>query len=63
MAGKIDPRIYEESKQEYAWSIGQYEADCRALTPGEAESLFKQFRGLGMRQNEFNSRFKNLGLK
>ena len=62
-AGKVERAVYEDVQQEYAWAIGQYEAECRSLTPGEAETIFKLFRGLGTRQNEFNSRFKNLGLK
>lgn len=62
-AGKIQGNILEEAKQTYAWNVGRYETHSRRLTTGDMETISKLFKSIMTRNNEFKTRFKNLGTR
>lgn len=61
--GKITDKVYQDSKQTYAWAVGAYETSARRLDLSKAESFFNSYSTLVPRVNEFNNRFRNLGAK
>lgn len=61
--GRIEDKRYENTKQEYAWAVGQCETDMKRLSLAKAESFFNSFRTLIPRDNEFSKRFMNTGNK
>jgi len=62
-SGKIDQRVLEEAKQTYAWNVGRYETHAKKLDLGKMESISKLFRSIQYKTNEFNTRFRHLGVK
>lgn len=62
-AGKVSNQVLEEAKQTYCWKVGQYETHSKRLTLGEMETISKMFRSLQPKNNEFSTRFKNLGVR
>ena len=60
-AGKINNQVLQMAQQDYAWNVGRYETHSRRLTYGDMESLSRQFKSILTRNNEFKTRFKNLG--
>ena len=60
---KIQPAVYNQVCQDYAWAVGQYETHSRRLDPSKAESFFNMYRTLIVRDSEFRNRFKDLGSK
>jgi hypothetical protein len=62
-AGKVNNHVLDEAKQTYAWNVGRYETHSKQLTPGEMESISRMFKSIIMRNNEFNTRYKNLGAR
>lgn len=61
--GRLEDKRYENTKQEYAWAVGQCETDMKRLSLAKAESFFNSFRTLIPRDNEFSKRFMNTGNK
>lgn len=62
-AGKINNQVLQMAQQDYAWNVGRYETHSRRLTYGDMESLSRQFKSILTRNNEFKTRFKNLGTR
>ena len=62
-AGKINNQVLQMAQQDYAWNVGRYETHSRRLTYGDMESLSRQFKSILTRNNEFRTRFKNLGVR
>ncbi len=61
--GRLEDKRYENTKQEYAWAVGQCETDMKMMSLAKAESFFNSFRTLIPRDNEFAKRFMNTGNK
>ena len=61
--GKVDQRVYEDVKQEYAWAVGQYETHAKRLDLSKMETISRLFRSLQYKNNEFYTRFRHLGTK
>jgi len=62
-SGRITNQVYEEAKQSYAWAVGRYESHSKRLTLGQMESISKMFRSIVGKNNEFYTRFKNMGVR
>lgn len=62
-AGKVPGNVLDEAKQTYAWNVGRYETHSKKLNLNEMESISKMFRSIQQKNNEFSTRFKNLGLR
>ena len=62
-AGKINTQILQLAQQDYAWAVGRYETHSRRLTTGDMETISKLFKSIITRNNEFKTRFKNLGTR
>ena len=62
-AGKMSANLLDEAKQTYAWNVGRYETHSKKLNLGEMESLSKMFRSIYQKNNEFATRFRNLGVR
>jgi len=60
-AGKVTAQMVEETKQTYAWAVGRYETHSKRLSVGSMESISRMFRSIVGKNNEFYTRFKNLG--
>ena len=60
-AGKINGQVLQLAQQDYAWNVGRYETHSRCLTYGDMESLSRQLKSILTCNNEFKTRFKNLG--
>ena len=44
--GKIQPAIFQNVQQEYAWAVGACESEFQHLTLDKAESFFKSWRNM-----------------
>lgn len=62
-AGKANRDVLTLAQQDYAWAVGSYESHARRLSIGSMETISRMFRSIIGRSNEFNSRFKNLGIR
>lgn len=62
-AGKVPANLLDEAKQTYAWNVGRYETHSKKLNIGEMESISKMFRSIYQKNNEFSTRFRNLGVR
>lgn len=60
---KVTQQVYEGSRQDYYWAVGQYETHSRRMNLSQAESFFNMYNTLRPRRNEFLNRFRNLGAK
>lgn len=61
--GKLEDKRLENTKQEYAWAVGQCETDMKMMSLGNAETFYNMFMTLLPRTNEFNKRFVHTGTK
>ena len=62
-SGKVPAQVLEEAKQSYSWAVGRYDTHSKRLTLGKMESISKMFRSIIGHNNEFQSRFKHLGIR
>lgn len=62
-AGKTSQWSLDEAKQNYAWNVGRYETHSKKLNLSEMESISKMFRSIYQKNNEFTTRFRNLGIR
>lgn len=61
--GKIQPAIFNQALQDYAFYVGDCESEFNRLSLDKAESLFNSWRTLIVRDNEHKSGFVNNGAK
>lgn len=61
--GKIQPAVYQNVQQMYAWAVGACETDMHRLDLPRAESFFNMMNTLIIRNNEYNNKFTNSGSK
>lgn len=61
--GKIQPIVYKQAIQDYAWAVGDCETSFIRLSLDKAESLFNSWKTLILRDNEHKSGFVNNGAK
>lgn len=61
--GKIQPAVYQNAQQQYAFNVGACETEFHRLDLSRAESFFNSFRTLLPRERSFYQGFKNDGMK
>lgn len=61
--GKLQPAILQNAQQEYAFYVGDCEAEFNRLSLDKAESLFNSWRTLLIRDTEHRHGFVNNGAK
>lgn len=61
--GKIQPVIFNQVLQDYAWAVGDCQTEFNRLSLDKAESFYNSWRTLVLRDNEHRHGFKNNGTK
>lgn len=61
--GKIPQQVMQNTQQEYAWAVGDAQAEFSRLSLDEAETLFNSFKSLLPRNNEHWKGFFDNGEK
>lgn len=61
--GKLTQQVYENTKQQYSWSVGDCQSEFNRLTLDQAESFFNSWKTLLIRDNEHSKGFINNGSK
>lgn len=61
--GTIPEAVYQNTKQEYAWAVGDAQSEFSRLTLDQAETLFNSFKTLLPRSNEHWKGFFSNGSK
>lgn len=60
---KISGQVLQNVQQEYAFNVGQCQAEAHQLSLDKAESLFNSWNSIIARQHEHSTRYKNLLIK
>lgn len=61
--GKIQPIVFNQVLQDYAWAVGDCQTEFNRLSLDKAESFYNSWRTLILRDNEHRHGFKNNGTK
>lgn len=61
--GKINPAVLQNTKQEYAWAVGDCQSEFNRLSIDKAESFYNSWRTLILRDTEHRTGFVNNGTK
>lgn len=61
--GKLDPKVYANAQQQYAWNVASCETEFNRMNIPEAESFYNSVRNLLLRSHEYNSAFTHTGTK
>ena len=56
--GKIQPAVFQQAKQDYAWAVGDCETEFTRLSLDKAQSLFNSWNRLLLRTKEHASGFR-----
>lgn len=61
--GKIQPQIFQNVQQEYAWAVGACESEFQKMSLDKAESFYNSWRTLIPRTNEHSVGYATNGAK
>ena len=61
--GKIQPAVFQNVQQEYAWAVGACESEFQKMTLDKAESFYNSWRTLIPRENMHAQGFATLGVR
>lgn len=61
--GKIQPAIFQNVQQEYAWAVGACESEFQKMTLDKAEVFYNSWRTLIPRENMHAQGFATLGVR
>lgn len=61
--GKIQPAIYQNVQQEYAWAVGACESEFQKMSLDKAESFYNSWSTLIPRTNVHSKTYKTLNIK
>lgn len=61
--GKIQPAIFQNVQQEYAWAVGACESEFQKMSLDKAESFYNSWRTLIPRTNEHSRGYATNGAK
>ena len=61
--GKIQPQVFQNVQQQYAWAVGDCQTEFNRLTIDEMEAFTNSWNTLIQRANEHSYGFKNNGTK
>lgn len=56
--GKLQPAIYQNAQQSYAWAVGACETEFQHLTLDKAEAFYNSWRTMLIRNNEHSRGFR-----